>query len=54
MDFNDITCDYIDCDSYNASSWNWVTASNGLDDVNFCSQEHHDIWMVKNAGNFWT
>lgn len=53
MDFNDITCDYIDCDSYNASSWNWVTASNGLDDVNFCSQEHHDIWMVKNAGNFW-
>ena len=53
MDFNDITCDYIDCDNYNATSWGWVTASNGLDNVNFCSQEHHDVWMEKNAGNFW-
>ena len=47
------TCDYVDCVSDTGSSWNWVTASNGLDEVTFCSQKHHDHWMQKNAGNFW-
>jgi hypothetical protein len=53
MEFNHIICDYVDCNNSKPTSWGWVTASNGLDEINFCSQNHHDMWMEKNAGNFW-
>lgn len=53
MPANNITCAYLDCDNPRPSSWGWITASNGLDELPFCSQQHHDIWMEKNAGNFW-
>jgi len=53
MTLNNIYCDYIDCKNPNSTSWNWLTASNGLDELVFCSQKHHDLWMEKNAGNFW-
>jgi hypothetical protein len=53
MTSDGIACDYIDCDHPRATSWGWITASNGIDELSFCSQEHHDIWIEKNAGNFW-
>ena len=53
MIFDQQKCDYLDCDTQKTTSWGWVAASNDTDELTFCSQKHHDIWMEKNAGNFW-
>jgi len=53
MTNKNIVCGYIDCDEPRATSWGWITASNGLDSLNFCSSDHYDTWIEKNAGNFW-
>lgn len=53
MRYINIACDYIDCKNSRTTSWNWITANNGLDQLHFCSSDHHNMWMEKNAGNFW-
>jgi len=50
---NQITCAYLDCNNPRQTSWGWITASNNLDELKFCNQDHYDRWSEKNAGNFW-